>query len=91
MPERFINLRSMLDELERELEALDTLDEATRARLEETKRDIQAALEKNEPAEVEHESFIERLNDAAQDFETSHPRLTVTIGRIVDALAQLGI
>lgn len=91
MPERLDRLRATLDELDRELEALDTLDDATRARLEETKRDIQAALEKQQPEEVEHESFIERLNDAAQEFETSHPRLTAAVGRIVDALAQLGI
>jgi hypothetical protein len=39
----------------------------------------------------EHESLRERFDEAARQFEESHPTLTAVVGRVADSLANLGI
>ncbi|MBW2373943.1 MAG: DUF4404 family protein, partial [Deltaproteobacteria bacterium] len=39
----------------------------------------------------EESSLADRLSELAQGFEESHPTLSETVGRVVDALANLGI
>ena len=86
------NLRRRLAELHDELEHVDSLDAEARAALEAVMQDIRAAL-----ARAEHEqrgeahSLADRLREAGRHFEQSHPTLTATLGRVVDALAALGI
>jgi hypothetical protein len=86
------NLRSRLAELHAELENVDALDAEARDSLEKVMRDIQDLLARAEGDE-DHEapSLADRLRDAGRHFEESHPALTATLGRVVDALAALGI
>jgi hypothetical protein len=35
--------------------------------------------------------LVERLREAVDEFEESHPALTEAVGRVVDALAKMGI
>jgi hypothetical protein len=86
------DLRRRLAELHAELERTDALDVESRAALEEVMGDIQGLLARSGPARArEPQSLAERLREAGRHFEESHPTLTATLGRVVDALAALGI
>lgn len=52
--------------------------------------DIQRVLELEEGGE-QPEGLVDRLRDAAADFEESHPTLAEAAGRVIDALARMGI
>lgn len=91
MSEHMEKLKTTVAELEEELRSLETLDDETCEVLEEALREIQAALNPDETAELEAESLMDRLNDATHDFEGSHPTLTGIISRLIDGLGQMGI
>ena len=86
------DLRRRLEELHAELARTDRGDTEARAALEAVLRDIQALLagppggERRGPA-----TLADRLREATGHFEESHPTLTAMLGRVVDALAALGI
>jgi hypothetical protein len=85
-------LRERLDELHKELEQTDSVDAEARQSLGRVLEEIQALLERPEgEAPESHLSLSERLAEATQNFEESHPRLAEALGRVVDALANLGI
>lgn len=94
MNQRLEKLRATVQDLERELNEIDSLDGATREVLAQAARDIQVALGDQEQASerlAAEPSMTERLRDAARDFETSHPELSGVLERVIDALGQLGI
>lgn len=92
MAERPEKLRSTLEELEKELASLDTLDDETRSVLETALEEISQALRRKDRAALQsHDSIAARLQEAAEGFETSHPTLFGIVSRIVDALGQMGI
>jgi hypothetical protein len=85
-------LRQRLEELHRELEQTESVeDESARRLLEELMDDIREILGRSEEAEESHAPFLERLQEATLRFEESHPRLARTAARVVDALSSLGI
>ena len=90
MPERIHRLRTTVTELESELAGLDEVDDETRAVLEEAVQEIQEALHK-QPEEIEHQTLSDRLRDAAEGFEASHPTLYGIVHRTIDCLGQMGI
>jgi len=51
-------------------------------------RDIQRLLDEREE---EPEGLVDRLREAVEDFEESHPALSEAAGRVIDALARMGI
>ena len=81
-------LSERLDELHRELAASTSLSPADRKRLEQLIADVRdhIELEHHEP-----QSLADRLQDATGHFEETHPRLTLAIGAVAEALARLGI
>ena len=86
------NLRRRLADLHAELENVDALDADARAALEDVMRDIREVLARSEDEERREEgSLADRLREAGRHFEESHPTLTATLGRVVDALSALGI
>jgi hypothetical protein len=85
------HLRRRLAELHRELERTDALDGESRAALEEVLRDIQELLARSGGTQREPATLADRLLEAGRHFEDSHPTLTATLGRVVDALVALGI
>jgi hypothetical protein len=91
MSEKHDRLRSALQEFEAELAALGSLDDETRAELETLMREIADALSKKGADIRRSEGLAARLQDAAQDFENSHPTLFGIISRTIDALGQMGI
>ncbi|MGE0756010.1 MAG: DUF4404 family protein [Pirellulaceae bacterium] len=92
MPEKHEKLRATLQELESELATLNSLDDETRTALETVLQEISDTLGKRAPTEpAQHGTLASRLQDAAEEFETSHPTLFGIVTRTIDALGQMGI
>jgi hypothetical protein len=85
------SLTEILKDLHEVIEASgDDLADEVRAELRETVEEIRQALDPSEEAELTV-SLRERLSRVLESFEESHPRLTEVVGRVADALSDLGI
>jgi len=83
-------LTEALGELREALEAPGDLDESARAELRSAAQEILEALDPEHERELSR-SLRDRLTASLERFETSHPRLTEIVGRVADALSDLGI
>jgi ElaB/YqjD/DUF883 family membrane-anchored ribosome-binding protein len=85
-PQRALSER--LEQLSRELASSASLSAADRERLEQLIADVRdhLELEQHEP-----QTLADRLQDATSEFEKTHPRLTLAIGAVAEALSRLGI
>ncbi len=83
-----MTLEHVLEDLKAELEISDRLQPEKRDRLLSSIAEIEQVLKQQESLT---ESLSQRFREMAQDFELTHPRLTHTVGRVADALAQIGI
>lgn len=82
-------LEKLLDELQGELAEGSSLDDDARAQLAELHASIGNLL-----ADGENETpanLVETVSGNIDRFETSHPALTMVLGRIADILNKLGI
>ena len=84
-------LRETLEELERELERSEAVDERSRERLAHVLGEVRELLGEDVEPRDEHRSLLDRLREATRDFEEEHPALAETIGRVAAALSNLGI
>ena len=85
-------LREHLKALHGELASTPSVDERSKQLLEEVLSDIHGLLDRSEPpSENEHQGLGDRLRDATQHFEDSHPTLAAAVGRVINALSNLGI
>ncbi len=90
MPGRELN--KLLGELEAELGRNPDLDPDERAALAELRSQIGHVLEAGGTQELpSQESPTEPLKAYVDRFETTHPTLTMILGRIADALNKMGI
>ncbi len=87
MPEK--KLRELLVDLDREVDTSDGIDEHEERRLRELIDDIRTAL----PAEQAkgEESLNDRVNEAVERFDQTHPTISFTLRRLIDTLGKLGI
>ena len=85
------HLDNRIQELLDELEKKEPADQVRRDRIAHVLHDIRSMVAESEPQSDEHESLRERFDEAARQFEESHPTLTAVVGRVADALANLGI
>jgi hypothetical protein len=86
------DLKRTLQSLHAELSQHPSLDPESRDLLTRLAEDIDDVLHPAAPPpDPEQDSLIDRVTDARQTFEVTHPRLAAIIGRIADGLAQLGI
>ena len=83
-------LHQTLEQLHEQLEETDQLDPELADQLKQTMDDIRTTLEKQGQID-DHHSLTERLHESARHFEDSHPILSGTLGRLIDALGQMGI
>ena len=84
--------RELLQRLHSKLQDLGSADESERELLQQLNRDIQALLEHKEDYERHHyDSLSTRLRETIEKIEASHPNLTLLMGQVADALAQIGI
>jgi hypothetical protein len=89
MPQR--HLRETLEKLHEELQRAGTdIDERSRELLRAIVNDINEIVEPTQDA-APLESLGQRLRESVDSFEESHPALTEAVGRVVDALAKMGI
>ncbi len=88
MSEDHAALRETLSRLHEQIAGHD-LDEQERALLRDALHELEGTLEGTPGGE--ESSLADRLSELAQGFEESHPKLSETVGRVVDALANLGI
>jgi hypothetical protein len=90
MPET--RLRNTLEELQRTLDEPDAVDAESRQLLGELLEDIQALLARAPEERVDSDpSLLDRLAEMTRRFEKSHPSLTAAVGRVANALSNLGI
>jgi hypothetical protein len=91
MSDRLEKLRVTLRELEAELQALGTLDDATREQLAVAAEEIAASLRRGKPKSTVARQTDPSLQGRLADFEAAHPQLAGVVTRLLDGLAQLGI
>jgi len=89
MPERARTLSQILDELHTALENAPEIGEESREALRTAVDDIRDALER--PDAERSGSLGDQLAAVVERFEISHPQLTQIVGRIAEALSDLGI
>jgi len=84
------HLRDQLAALHAALADADSLGPEARDLLRAAMDDIERVLELEE-REREPEGLVDRLRDALEGFQESHPALAEATGRVIDALARMGI
>jgi hypothetical protein len=85
-------LRELLEELHGELEQDDSVGEQPRELLRTVMVDIQERLDRDSDEVPDWPSSLgDRLRDSLEHFGESHPRVTSTVGRVIDALSNMGI
>jgi hypothetical protein len=83
-------LHEHLEALRTEMRTSASLSGADRARLEELLGEVRRHAEDDSPEE-EPNTVAERLREATAHFEESHPKLTMAVGAVAEALSRLGI
>ena len=85
-------LDNALEQLHTELQQIDSVDEHQRQILQKLKHDIQKLSQSQEGVEDhEYGRLNEGLREGIELFEASHPRATMLMGQVVEALAKMGI
>jgi len=91
VPEKTRRLHQTLETLHAEIEGAE-LDEALRSELRRTADEIERALsECGDESPSLPSGLGGRLRTMLEEFERAHPRLTWATGRVVDALAEMGL
>lgn len=86
MDEKF---RQSLEQLHAELEQTQPMDPETRQLLEHLMKDIQSALQDPTASPHRYSALSQRLTDAVKRLEESHPNLVMSIGQVLDHLANV--
>ena len=80
-------LRETLAQLHTELEQAQSVDPNTRELLSHLMQDIQGVLVEESP--TGYSGLAKRLANAVQQLESAHPNLVLTIGNVLDHLANV--
>ena len=83
-------LQELLEQLHRELEQTETVDETTGEVLTALREDIGRLVQDDASIGEEHEGLSRRLDDAVEHFEEDHPNLSMAIQHVLDSLARMG-
>ena len=87
------NLRDLLEQLHKELERTETVDEKGNEMLRHLDADIRTLLKRSgagTPIDAD-EPMLERLQDTIDHFEATHPRLTTVLSEMMTILSNAGI
>jgi DNA-binding transcriptional ArsR family regulator len=82
------HLKELLEELHTELTKTNDLDPGAAELLRNLRADIEALLEET-PDEPHHQSVADRLSEAVEKFEESHPSLTLHLTRLSEAIGRI--
>jgi len=84
-------LQQLIAHLHKELHSTDSVDEGSRELLQQLMKDIEAISSDADSPREHRDSTTSQLEEAALKFESEHPKLSMTLGEIMDALGKLGI
>lgn len=84
-------LRSLIENLHHELASAEAIDAESRALLKELVQDVEKLADNSGSAEDAQPETSGQLEKAALQFESEHPRLSMALGEVIDALTKLGI
>lgn len=86
-------LSESLEELQEALRKNTAISRQDRQRLERLEADIQKRLEREEEDDEDNplEELVDELVDEIQEFEVSHPQITLALGHLLDILSQSGV
>ena len=86
------NLRKLLEQLHDELERVESMDEKGDELLRHLNTDIENLLKRSGKGKGQpDEPVLERLEDAIDYFEVTHPTLTTTLSEMMRILSNAGI
>jgi hypothetical protein len=86
------NLRKLLEQLHDELEHTESMDEKGDELLRHLNADIRGLLKRSGKVKGESDdSMLERLQDAIDHFEVTHPTLTTMLSEMMTILSNAGI
>ena len=86
------DLQKLLEQLRLEIEASGRLDAASRAKLEQLEHAIHQQLAEADSEVSESAPGLSgSIQKTIDDFEESHPTLTLVLGRVMDVLNKMGI
>ena len=85
------NLHELLEKLQNELERTDVTDEARRERLRHLEEDIRRLRERSRDEADVDEPMLERFQETIEEFEETHPELTMMISQMMTILSNAGI
>ena len=89
MPDK--ELGQLLKDLDEQMNEGGEIDDSDREALRDLQIRIASMLDTDSKQSGEHESVSESIADYIDRFESSYPTLTMTLGRIMDALSKIGI
>jgi hypothetical protein len=82
----------LLDELRHELNSAKSLTEGDLKLREQLLQDIDELMQREDLTDgQEHQPFVERLKDAVEGFEATHPSLATGMARVINALVNMGV
>ncbi len=84
-------LQRLIAQLHERLNSADTVDEQSRVLLQKLTRDIQNMATGEAAPSDERESTTSQLEAVALKFEADHPKLSMALGELADALGKIGI
>lgn len=84
-------LQQLIASLHEELASSESLDEKSRTLLRQLVQDVEVLAASDRPAAENRETAAGQLEFAALKFESDHPKLSMLLGDIMDALGKLGI
>jgi hypothetical protein len=84
-------LHTRLEQLHIELQQIESVDESEQQLLQTLMSDIKKLTEAGEDDDTVPDRLGEGLKEGIELFEASHPRATMLMGQVIDALAKMGI
>jgi hypothetical protein len=85
------NLHELLEKLNHELERTEVTDEVRRERLRHLEADIRRLRERSGGETAVDEPMLERFQETMEEFEETHPQLTIMISQMMTILSNAGI
>ena len=80
-------LTQLLEKLHAELDGMENVDEKSRQLLTDLEKDINELLDRSD----DHETLLERLDEAVDEFQVTYPSLTTMLSEISKILSNAGI
>ncbi len=85
------HLQSIIEKLHSELASAESIDEESRELLKKLVKDVEELADDDGTGGAEHATTTGQLQNAAVQFESEHPKLSMALSEVIDALTRLGI